>query len=369
MKYTCVYFVAALIGFFGFPSLNATAETAQARIFCYSVVVHGATGTGGATLDLTTAASSINEELAPWFGTRTHSSFIVLDDGFEVIEGTMDLDVPPYLDANGDGFDDFYDTSLGVASTMTGGDLSLQFTNGTVTAQWTRSAGSKDGTVVLSLTDNGTGFLGNFSHSFELLEYKGPLTYAPGATNVTGAVAFTRTGSASETLQGQIRYNKSPTNSANELEMQAGGWTNASAQTLSFMGNLFYRDPLWWSNYYGYVEFADGQPNTGAIDYNLWMMSIDDTNDSDHDGIPNFSDTSSGGGGPRRPTLALTRGTTNLWLRISGGVGRLHHILGSASLSAPSWQTNLSVTLTNDPQTVSLPLPAASQRYWRAYVP
>jgi len=29
------------------------------------------------------------------------------------------------------------------------------------------------------------------------------------------------------------------------------------------------------------------------------------------------------------------------------------------------WQTILSITLTNDPQTVSLPLPAVAQKFWR----
>jgi hypothetical protein len=56
-------------------------------------------------------------------------------------------------------------------------------------------------------------------------------------------------------------------------------------------------------------------------------------------------------------------------MTISGDVGYLHHVLGTASLTTGNWQTNLSVVLTNDPQTVSLPIPAAATRFWRALVP
>jgi hypothetical protein len=46
-------------------------------------------------------------------------------------------------------------------------------------------------------------------------------------------------------------------------------------------------------------------------------------------------------------------------------VGRLHRILESTNLTAENWLTNLSLTLTNDPQTVILPAPAVAVKFWR----
>jgi hypothetical protein len=68
---------------------------------------------------------------------------------------------------------------------------------------------------------------------------------------------------------------------------------------------------------------------------------------------------------PRKPLLALTRGATNLFLSISGDVGRLHQIQQTSSLTLTNWQTVQSVTLTNDPQQVLLPIPTNGPAFWR----
>ena len=349
-------------------AFNLQAETAQTTLVCYSIQVHSGNGPGGNTLELTTSPSVINEELAPQFASYSHFSYFLLDDGFFLIEGVMDLNVPLGLDDNDNGFDDFFETSQGVLLTTTSGIYDTGLTEGTIQANWNRSAGSKNGTCVLTLTDDDFGPLGSFSHSFELLEYKGPLNYVPGATNVTGIVALTRTDSPAETLQGAVNFIKSDLDPFDELELQPGGWTDASAGTLTFADSLFLRDFLRTTNYYGFVFFDDGNLATGDLDYTAWQMSIDDINDTDHDEIPNFSDTPAGGGA-RRPVLTLARNASNLLLTISGDVGRLHHILGGTNFVTGNWQTNLSVTLTNDPQTVSLPLPTTNVKYWRALVP
>jgi hypothetical protein len=69
---------------------------------------------------------------------------------------------------------------------------------------------------------------------------------------------------------------------------------------------------------------------------------------------------------PRRPVLTLTRGTNNLLLKISGDVGHVHYTLESTNLITGNWKTNVSFTLTNDPQTVTLPLPPDKVKFWRA---
>jgi hypothetical protein len=165
------------------------------------------------------------------------------------------------------------------------------------------------------------------------------------------------------TLQGPIQFAKVSTNRFNQLTLQSGGWTNASSQILTYLQSPSSRDLISQTNYYGNLTFADGDLNTAAADYYEWYLSIDDTNDVDKNGIPDFSDD------PlvllaRRPLLTLTGTKTNCWLTISGDINRLHEIQESTNLST-GWLPVISFTLTNDPQTVSLPLPATGAKFWR----
>jgi hypothetical protein len=94
-------------------------------------------------------------------------------------------------------------------------------------------------------------------------------------------------------------------------------------------------------------------------------LSIVDTNDANANGIPDFSDEPASVTPPRRPGLSLTHAQTHLVLRVSGDVGRTHLVQEAASLNATTWSTVQSLTLTNDPQFLTLPLPAASPTFWR----
>lgn len=67
---------------------------------------------------------------------------------------------------------------------------------------------------------------------------------------------------------------------------------------------------------------------------------------------------------PRRPQLSLRLGAGNLLLTVYGDVDHLHQVQESTSVKTPSWQTVQSVILSNDPQTLTLPLPS-SARFWR----
>src|SRR2546421_10581655 len=82
------------------------AQTAQARIYCLSLRFQQGTDQIGSMLGLTTIAPSINGELAPTFDAPTHYSGFVLDSLFfdEPISGDIGFDVPPYADANQNGF-------------------------------------------------------------------------------------------------------------------------------------------------------------------------------------------------------------------------------------------------------------------------
>ncbi|MDE3067820.1 MAG: hypothetical protein KGJ60_09750 [Verrucomicrobiota bacterium] len=249
------------------------------------------------------------------------------------------------------------------------GDLQTQtfYPNGdTFTATWDRAAGSATGTCSFQVYDPDNPFDNlQFNFTFTLLEYTGPLTYTPGSNTVAAALILTQTGNPANTLQGSIVFDKSATDRFNTLTNHPGVWTNAAGQTFSFTNEVFTRDAAWPTNYSGYVPFADGNPDTAGSDYRLWVLSIDDTNDVNGNGVPDFSDDPAGVAPPAAPLLSLTTGPTNLWLTISGDVGHTNEIQELDSLTATNWQTRLTFMFTNDPQVVKLPLPLGPTAFWR----
>ena len=349
------------------------AQTAQTHLFCLSLrfqqgVYHSSSG--DFTMDLSTVSlASPNGELAPTFSSPDlFSSFLQYDTLFDEVvqEGEIDLNLPPFADVNNDGFDDFYESSVAVAGTSTG-FFSSVIGQGTVRASWSRRAGSASGTCVLSFKNASGGALGDYTHTFELIEYTGPLVYTPGTNRVTGAVNLTRTGDDTSEWTGPIEFIKAATNRFDELILQHGAWTNAFSQTVNFSNDIdsFLRDLTLTTNYYGFLDFDDGDPNTSDPDYFTWILSIDDSNDADGDGIPDFSDDP---GPTEEPVLFLAPTSANLSLTISGVVGRMHEVQQSSSLSHTNWNTVLTVTLTNTSQTVSLPLPADAASFWRVHL-
>lgn len=341
-------------------------HSASATLFCWSLRFHQGTGSFDETLDLTTIAGGLNGELAPWYASHTHRSGFSLDFSGFPITGTLLLNLPAFQDANGNGFDDSYEVAQGISGTSSG-QYTTAIGSGTITATWTRPAGSSAGTCVLRLVDSTFGDLGNFRHTFEVLEYTGTLTYTPGASAVSGRLDLVQTGDPASTLQGPVAFTKSNTDPYDELTLDNAFLTNAIAQWLDlYEPTPLYRDLSLGTNYYGPVEYNDGDPTTVEEDYYSWELSIDDLNDSDKDGIPDFSDDPHTVTLPRPPHLSLSQSPTNLLLTVSGDVGHLHHIQEATNAAAPHWQTVVSVTLTNDPQTVSLPLPPGGIHFWRA---
>src|SRR5258708_35269910 len=122
------------------PTLSRAVESAKARMWCLSLRFQQGSAGLGTTLDLTTISSGYNGELAPTFTGRTYYSDFALDAGFPVT-GVINVDLPPSVDANGDGFDDFFDVTQAVQATSTG-VYSTDLGGGTVAASWRRAAGS-----------------------------------------------------------------------------------------------------------------------------------------------------------------------------------------------------------------------------------
>jgi len=360
------FLILLTVGCFLYPITNYGAETAQTRLYCESLRFHEGTLYGG-TLDISTLGGPpYNGELMYYSGSTWYSGLVLVWSGMGD-SGTIYVNLPSAVDANNDGFDDFFEVSQGVANKVTSGTYSTgTYYSGTLNATWNRTAGSKDGTCVLALYDDYWGPLGNCTCPFELLEYTGPLTYTPGSNTVSATVSLTQNGNSANTLKGPIVFTKSSTDRFNTLNNQPGVWTNAALQTLSFDSEVFSRHtPTWPTNYAGYVFFSDGDRSTASPDYQVWVLSLNDTNDVNANGIPDFSDNPASVTPPRAPHLSLTFGSTNLLLTVSGSVGHTNQIQQIASLSTTNWLTTQSFLQTNDPQMVSLPLPAGTPKFWR----
>jgi len=357
--------VAALIQLAQGAFTKVMAKTAVMRVFCLSPALDAGTGPAGATLEFSSSTSTINGELFPVWGNYSHASYFLLDTGFDLITGVMNVDLPLW-DNNYNGFLDFFESALPVNAAITMGIYDDGLTTGTATLTWNRAAGSKNGTCNISLVDDSIGPVGTFVHAFEIYEYKGTLTYTPGATNVLASFHVVQTGDLSSTLDATATFVKSVANPSDQLTLLAGTITNDSLQSLAFEGAQIFRDPPWTTNYYGTVFLIDGDLDTPQPDYQSWVISIDDLNDSDHDGIPDFSDTPNTTT-PRQPKLTLRAGPGNLLLTLSGDVGYTNRIEVSSSLAIPNWQPVITIKQTNDPQTVTLPLPTAP-RFWRSVI-
>jgi hypothetical protein len=363
--------VVILCGWSFLPLPLPAAGTAQARMYCLSVRFHQGTDQIGSTLDLSTIASPLNGELAPTFlDTPSYYSGFALDSVFfdGPIEGTLALDAPLAVDANRNGYSDFFEVRQAISTTTTAGSYEVPGVDaGNIAAKWSRAAGSKDGTCILTFTSTmGFGKLGDFNHQFELIEYAGPLAYTLATNRVSGTLNLTQRGDPSSRLTGALLFLKSATNRFNDLELQPGTLTNAAGLILSYTNDFFQRNFGAPTNYFGFVDFDDGDViNTpDQPDYFTWFLSIDDPNDANGNGIPDFSDDVSSTNA-RTPSLTLMRAGTNLSIAISGSVGHTHEVQQATSLDQTNWATISSVMLSSDPQTVPLPLPTSATTFWR----
>src|SRR5204863_9518795 len=107
------------------------AETANARIWCWSLRFQQGTGSLDETLDLSTINNSNNGELAPYQGD-TYGSGFVLDLSGLPVTGVIYVNLPTVVDVNGNGFDDFFETSQGVGSIQTSGNYQTALGGGTI---------------------------------------------------------------------------------------------------------------------------------------------------------------------------------------------------------------------------------------------
>jgi hypothetical protein len=366
---SCLVFLASVV-----PALALIAEqSAQVTLYCNSLRFPPASS-GSQTLSLTTASdpTQINNELAPVPDPTlpSYGSGFALDDPtLGAITGQIYFDTPPPSDTNDDGFDDFYQVAQAVPSTVTQGEFFTAVDNGTVTATWGREAGSSTGSCSVQLTAKTFGQLGTFTFTFELLTYKGVLNYTPATNPITGSLNLTNVESASNLLTGPVTLTRADgAKRFNNLTLQAGTLTNAQSQVLSYQAQQIQRDVNRNTNYYGFMIFADGDLTTSTPDFTQWVLSIDDSNDANHNGVPDLSDDPS----PpvsTPPLLSLTQSGNQLLLTITAAASQSYQLQEIVSLGQTNWQTTQTVAVTNSPQTVLLPIPETPTRFWRLRAP
>lgn len=335
--------------------VSTWANTIPAKLWCVSVVFSRGTNASGFTLDLTRLPWGVNGELGPWFSTYSHWSWFELGLGFGSVPGTILLDVPLRTDANGNGFSDFFESAQAVSGTTDGyawDDYGLL--DEPVTAVWTRPAGSTTGTCRITFPT-----LGTFTNSFRILEFNGQLTYAPGQTNVLATLVVTQVDNATAILTGSMVFLKDPQDPHSLLRLAPGCLTNQLGASLCYTNDGITRDAGWPTNYFGWIDFEDGDPVTAAPDFRFWMFSFDDLNDADADGIPDFSDE------PLQPVVppVITIGIAGNQLRldITGQVGRTCQLLQTVAVSPPNWTTNTQFTLTSSVHTLYIPVDSATK--------
>lgn len=351
---------------FCLPRLCSAAQTAQVKMYSLSVVIPHSTDQHGHALDLSTVNNYNNGELPPdWAALDTgytNSTWIT----FLSYDGILALDLPLGIDSDNNGIPDFFeaDKALNAVPSVGAWDT-LGPGPGSVSALWYRNADQPlSGGVDLRLRESAS-----VSHNFfpfhQILEYTGTLTYTPAETNISGSIHLVLTGDSSKELNGPVLFTKISTNKYNLLSLAASTWTNEWGGELSVSNQVYSRDLTRLTNYSGYVRFYNYQVLYPEPEFTWWRMVISDTNDVDHDNIPDFSDDTSSGAPPRRPSFSLLRTTTNLLMTIRGDVGHLHQIQETIAINNPTWSNVLSVTLTNDPQNVALPSPSGGAKFWR----
>lgn len=350
-------------------NLPAALQNAAARIYCESVYfVDGTEPNNEFKLLLSGVDQGANNELFPVDDTYTHHSYVYLEDQIfeDYIGGDLSLNIPDFVDVNKDGFHDFFDTSVAHSGTSSGTYTFPQFNSGTVSATWSRAAGTETGTVTLRLRQNNTTPWKTFTHTFLIFEYRGQVSYTPGSNTVSASIRVAQTGYPENVIGGPVQFTKSSSDRFNLLFTDALVWTNSSGFSLDLFEGEYYREETWPTNYYGWIEFLDGEPSDSQPDFTLWTLSIDDMNDTDKDGIPDFSDDLPAAPATP-PALALRPLGSNFELKITGTTGRVHTVETTTNLAAGQWSVVTNVTLNASSQSVVLPMQNATSRFWRVY--
>jgi hypothetical protein len=355
---------------------QSATNTARLSFHCQSVRLHPAAVTQlGQTyrLAFTTVDGEPNGELgidedpnAP----TIHSTVILLEHPLlgETLFAKLFVDPPELGDADVNRVDDFFQVDRPVESRVTRGGFEDEiFGLVEVTATWSRAAGSASGSCALQLV--GTFINATFNVPFEVFQYLGPLTYAPG-TNVVAQVELDRQGAPGK-LTGQWHLAR---HAPGELTFPADEWLNETGQRLVLIPAdeiEAYLTHVFRQFYNGLAGTFDGLPATPAEEeYIVWEFNVFDENDADDDREPDLSDPPNGDGGPPvTPTLAVSLAEDFLTLQITARAGQVVIIERRPTLTSPNWIEVEAITLLAVTREVTLPLSGDDSDFYRVRTP
>lgn len=369
------FLLAGLLLALGIDAGSArAAQTAQVRMFCLSVRVEPATSRQLGlehTLEFTSADFAPgNQEVYPIFDETfpfTHLTRFRFDgtDFSEPILGELALNTPEELDDNTNGIPDFYEVAAAVPATTLDGIWDSDAGRGTAKVTWQRGAGDYRGTCKIRLVSDDFGALGEFTHAFAILEYGGTLTYTPSLDPVPTVLAVHRIGSGLETntLLGPLILNRQPTNRLAQFTLAESVVTNQLGLALPISVGDVEKDSDYSMSYFGAMSFANGDPETPEVDYELFYIGVDDLNDADHDGFPDLTDDV--GNPPSPPRLALAPAGDRWQLTLSGEKGVTYALEFAQTLHPDLWREDRKVTLTETNQVLLLAKPSPAAGFWR----
>ncbi|MCS7089827.1 MAG: hypothetical protein RMN51_01055 [Verrucomicrobiota bacterium] len=353
------------------PAWQGCSQTAEMRMACASIRFHqGTEPIGLFTLDLSSLPGRVNGELFPIFQATpyTHVSILTLTDqtSSEEALGNIILEVPAQ-DGDADGIPDFFEVNFSVQSTTRGSYTIQGYGRGVVEARWSRSAGHATGTCIFEFRLNAFQSLAVFTHTFELMEYFGPLRYNIGRGGVSATLSLARVAAEGSLQSAQVRLHRSADDPTHGLVFEPGAWLDEFSQIWPHGTNYLFRGDQPGNLYTGYFDFEDGWSGTPEADYRTWFCAVRDPNDSDGDGIPNLSDD----------PIADFR-ATRLWMRRAGtwlelgieasAVPLSCQLLATARLDVPDWNVVLSAAVTNPSQVLLRFQPTGNAGFWRLRV-
>ena len=206
------------------------------------------------------------------------TDYVTFIDGYVDDFGMIKLNLNS-PDANGNGIDDVCEKSQSVNISITGNWYSCDHDSGGISGSVYRSADSQYGSYTLVITDTDAGAV-PLSGCYYVLTLAGTVTYAP--VDKTVSITYTVTSNtqdSSETLNSTYEI-------VNENTVTVAG---AVVSGVTFPTMTFTRNGTLYTAEVT-LPGTGGDPDTYWQDYEKWRFVIQDTNDMDGDGIPDFSD-------------------------------------------------------------------------------
>jgi len=244
-------------------------------------------GTAGSLLIDTARGGVVSGELRPrsnatgvFEGAYAQSTPLVVVD-----YGSFAVTVPT-SDGDGNGVPDLFQFDRAGDFQATGSGFSassgLTFS---ISLRFVRPMGAADGSYTAT-TQNSAGEQNTVSGRYSLVSYSGSVAYSRGATN-TMAISMAGLFSTPEgvTLTGSTTFTSSSVDQLSYAAFTARGNDGTPYQVRA--GSL----SRFGQTYRGAMSLADGLPQTYWADYTQYVLVIQDSNDTDGNGVPDLTDT------------------------------------------------------------------------------